>query len=334
MLRQRISHLSQTALLLGLLPIALASAHGDDHGASMNMGGMGEMSSHSAPAASQSAEPIPPSYFRHAEHSGWIYGHIIVMTLTWTVILPLGKYFLEMFAELFRLLTRLAATVFSVANSRFALVSQVVFFLSNTVGLILGTVYNANTPDLYENNAHHKMGWVFTWFAGAWIVLGVLNLYAGRYVKSQRSSGQQMSIANLTRYSRLQRVEQASASPDRRWSGDSGQGTERNSDSLFGTGSPGTEPEHGAFEDQIPLYNTNDFDDDQGESEKRGFLQNTKLDRFLSKNIHHLSSSVLITSEVIYILFERLLVVLGFAALLTGIVTFGGLFVSHKIRPK
>ena len=92
MLRQRISQLSQTALLLGLLPIALASAHGDDHGASMDMGGgMGEMSSHSAPAASQSSEPIPPNYFRLAEHSGWIYGHIIVMSLTWTVALPLGK---------------------------------------------------------------------------------------------------------------------------------------------------------------------------------------------------------------------------------------------------
>jgi hypothetical protein len=109
MLRQRISNLSQTALLLGLLPIALASAHGDDHGASMDMGGMGEMtSSHGPPAASQSSEPIPPSYFRHTEYSGWIYGHIIVMTLTWTVILPLGKYFCDEIADLFRLLTRRA----------------------------------------------------------------------------------------------------------------------------------------------------------------------------------------------------------------------------------
>jgi ABC-type multidrug transport system fused ATPase/permease subunit len=218
--------------------------------------------------------------------------------------------------------------VFSVAQSRFALPSQIVFFLSNIIGLVLGTVYNANTPDLYENNAHHKMGWVFTWFAAAWIILGVLNLYAGRYVKSQSNSGSQMSIANLTRYSRLQRVEQDSNSPDRRWSGDSGQGTERNSDSLFGTGSPGADPEHGSFEEQLPMYNTIDLEDDQVDSEKRGFLQNTKVDRFLTKNIHRVSSNVLTASKVIYILFERLLVVLGFAALLTGIVTFGGLFVS------
>merc|ERR1712036_46068 len=111
-------------------------------------------------------------------------GHIIVMTLTWTVILPL-------------------ATVFSVAQSRFALPSQVVFFLANAVGLVLGTIYNANTPDLYENNAHHKMGWVFTWFAAAWIILGVLNIYAGRFVKNRRHSGERMSFANMTRYSRL-----------------------------------------------------------------------------------------------------------------------------------
>lgn len=91
MLCQRISRLSQTALLLGLLPIALASAHGDDHGASMDMGGMGAMSSHDAPKTPQSSEPLPMTYFRLGEHSGWIYGHIFVMTLTWTVILPLGK---------------------------------------------------------------------------------------------------------------------------------------------------------------------------------------------------------------------------------------------------
>lgn len=225
------------------------------------------------------------------------------------------------------MLTRFAAAVFSVAQSRFALPSQVVFFLVNAVGLVLGTIYNANTPDLYENNAHHKMGWVFTWFAGAWIVLGVLNIYASRYVKNRRNPGQQMSIANMTRYSRLQRVGQED-SPERRWSDDSGQGTERNSDSLFGTGSPGTGPEHGSFEEPLPMFNANEFDDEHGESEKRGFLQNTKVDRYLSKNIHRVSSKFLTASKVIYILFERLLVVLGFAALLTGIVTFGGLFVS------
>jgi hypothetical protein len=216
--------------------------------------------------------------------------------------------------------------VFSVAQSRFALPAQAVFFMANAVGLFLGTVYNANTPDLYENNAHHKMGWIFTWFSGAWIVLGVLNIYATSYMKNRRHSGQQMSVANMTRYQRLQHEQQDT--PERRWSRDSGQGTERNSDSLFGAGSPGTESEHRPFEEPIPLYSTNDFDDAASQAEKRGFLRNTRVDRYLSKNIHQLSSKFLSTSKVIYIIFERLLVVMGFVAILTGIATFGGLFVS------
>ena len=227
---------------------------------------------------------------------------------------------------------RLAATVFSVAQSRLALPAQLVFFLANAAGLALGTVYNANTPDLYENNAHHKMGWVFTWFAGAWVVLGVLNMYAARFVTGRRHSGQPMSIANMTRYSRLQH-EGRDDDHERRWSGDSGQGTERNSDSLFGSGSPGSPGR--SFDDALPLYGAhNSFEDDeQVEPEKRGFLLNTKVDRFLSRNIHRVSSNVVTASKVLYIFFERLLVVLGYAAILTGVVTFAGLFVSYLSYP-
>lgn len=31
------------------------------------------------------------SYYRLGEKTTWIYGHIFVMTITWTVVLPLGK---------------------------------------------------------------------------------------------------------------------------------------------------------------------------------------------------------------------------------------------------
>lgn len=221
--------------------------------------------------------------------------------------------------------------MFSVAQSRFALPAQAIFFMANAVGLFLGTVYNAKTPDLYENNAHHKMGWVFTWFAAAWIVLGVLNIYAGRYMRSsssRRHSGQLISVANMTRYSRLQH-EGGQTSPERRWSRDSGQGTERNSDSLFGAGSPSAESEARPFEEPLPMYNTHEFDDETGEPEKRGFLRNTRVDRFMTKNIHRVSSKFVLASKVIYIAFERLLLPLGFSALLTGIITYGGFFVSQ-----
>jgi hypothetical protein len=91
MLRQRISYLTQTALLLGLLPLAIASAHGDDHGQNMDMGSSGKMLSHSPPTASHTTDKAPLTYFRLDSYSRWIYGHIMIMTLTWTVLLPLGK---------------------------------------------------------------------------------------------------------------------------------------------------------------------------------------------------------------------------------------------------
>lgn len=50
----------------------------------------------------------------------------------------------------------------SLARSRYRLTAQLVFLAVNGGGVLLGTVYNANTPDLYPNNAHHKLGWIVT----------------------------------------------------------------------------------------------------------------------------------------------------------------------------
>jgi hypothetical protein len=57
------------------------------------------------------------------------------------------------------------------------------------------------------------------------------------------------------------------------------------------------------------------------------------MDRFLLKNIHRASTKLMGTSKIIYVVFERLMVVMGFAAILTGCVTFGGIFVSTPLLP-
>jgi hypothetical protein len=92
MLQQRtIYHVFVALLLLGLLPAAIANAHGDEVIANSDMGGMkmgGMNSSKLLPV-----EPAPMSYFRYPEHSGWIYAHIFIMMLGWVVVLPLGKRF-------------------------------------------------------------------------------------------------------------------------------------------------------------------------------------------------------------------------------------------------
>lgn len=71
---------ASTAVLLGLLPLALA--HGDED---MNMGG-------DAPEpAPAKVESPPSSYFRYKEHSNVILAHIVLMVIGWGFVLPVGK---------------------------------------------------------------------------------------------------------------------------------------------------------------------------------------------------------------------------------------------------
>ena len=63
-------------------------SHSDMH---TNMGGMGH-STHGGPVVDG---PIPPekmSYWLWPEHRGFLYAHIIIMTLSWGFILPLGAF--------------------------------------------------------------------------------------------------------------------------------------------------------------------------------------------------------------------------------------------------
>lgn len=82
------------ALLLEVLP--LVTAHGDDIFPAMAMGGAHSGQSHASDmnatkAASAEAWVAPPSYFRHPEYVGWIYAHIALMSLSWVVVLPVGR---------------------------------------------------------------------------------------------------------------------------------------------------------------------------------------------------------------------------------------------------
>ena len=70
-----------SALLFGATSIV--SAHGLDEGKIMDMGNA------SATMASQDAES--PTYFHHAEHAGLMTAHIILMTIAWGFILPVGE---------------------------------------------------------------------------------------------------------------------------------------------------------------------------------------------------------------------------------------------------
>ncbi|KAK2739708.1 hypothetical protein FQN55_009298 [Onygenales sp. PD_40] len=292
------------ALWTLLFLAANALAHGDDHeGKEMDMTDMGNPNNATAPADS------PMSYFAYQKHRGTIIAHIALMVIAWFFILPIG-------------------VMLSVARSRLALPTQFVFLVVNAFGLLLAAVYNNQSPNLYDNNVHHKIGWIATWVMVAEVVMGLLFAYSGQ---GKHSSASYERVAFLPVPAE---AEDEPDSPDEyRWSGDSGQGTERNSSSLH---SRNSSPERGRRMSR-PGDGT-EFDEKpdnvmNGETPvARGFFKGLFLDNFLSRRVPGLLPKRALNIMVaIHTVIERTILILGFIAIATGAVVYGGIFRGNNV---
>lgn len=287
------------ALLVGVLPVV--AGHEDD-GMKMDMGG------HQAEAgpSTESAGGPPSNYFRYEHHAGWVYAHIAMMIISWCIVLPL-------------------ALMLSVARSRYHLPAQVVFHIVNGLGMFTGFVYNHSTPDLYKHNAHHPIGWVVTSFTFAWTLMSLYVAYSE--YRSKRAGGQSVTAHAMAHHNRWQSYSDNVAA---RYSRDSGHGTERNSSSLLGSrqnsqDSFGPKPEA----PDSPSY---DHDDDDVEPERNGLLGDNRVDRFISRSVRRIAtpnaSKVVRFSQIVI---EKFLLLLGFLAIATGFITWGGLFKGREV---
>ena len=227
--------------------------------------------------------------------------------------------------------------MFSVARSRFALPTQFLFLIINGLGVLLGTVYNINTPDLYENNAHHKFGWLATWIVTAQVVMSLLFTYSGRGKSTQVSSSEQaaflpMSVENMAQYS-------MNPYTDCRWSGDSGQGTERSSTLNSRDLSPNSPNRRDAFDDfEKPEPQPEDTGNDDDVASPRTTSTRSRwfkirvIDKYLSARVPNLlSAKILRAVDVIYQIIDRTILILGWIALVSGGVTYAGIFVSSTL---
>ena len=213
--------------------------------------------------------------------------------------------------------------MFSVAKSRLALPVQFLFLIVNAFGLLLGVIYNGQTPDLYENNVHNKIGWIAISVMTAQVVMGLLFAYAGKD-KNSRGSKSYEGVAFLPVSST------DSAGHRYRWSGDSGQGTERSSSSLHSRSSSerGHHFDSEDFEKHMDDIHDHDTDVDPAPEPRRTF-RIAFLDRFLSNRVPNLlSRRVLKAMRIIHLIIERTILILGFIAVTTGAVVYGGIFVS------
>lgn len=210
----------------------------------------------------------------------------------------------------------------SIARSRLALPTQFVFWIVNAIGVLIGIIYNNQTPDLYENNAHHKIGWIVTAVASAQVFMTLIFTYAGRG-ESEVSSYERATFLPVSTDETASPMHYPSGSLHAyRWSRDSGQGTEQNS-----LNSRPTSPQCDSRSEDYDGFEKPE-EQVRGKQGKRWF-QGTVVDRFLSSRVPAMASSrVLRTLNMAHMVIERIILPFGFATIATGGVTYGGIMVS------
>lgn len=203
----------------------------------------------------------------------------------------------------------------------------------SSLGIAVGTVYNSKTPKLYENNAHHGLGWVVTWVVVAQMLMGVVTAYAGHgrgniATHDEHESLLPVSIEAMAKQHQFHAVPQAHGY---RCSNDSGQGTEMPSSS---SGSPSLSSIEEANDPRSigsrrSLYDLSDDDPNGSMDEKQGPLHGRRIYRVLLQRVSGLLSARLLgLIDLINNGLDRIILVLGFVAIITGISTYYGLFVS------
>ncbi|KAK3348095.1 hypothetical protein B0H65DRAFT_165742 [Neurospora tetraspora] len=306
------------AAVLGLL-VPTALAHGGGEGGHGGHGGM-EMTDADKP---RPEEEYPLTYFAHPDHKTAIYAHIALMVLAWVFMLPVG-------------------VMLSIARSRYRLLAQFAFLVTNVGGMLVGIVYNASTPDLYPNNAHHKLGWVVTWLVGAQFVIGLLASVAGVFKKKQSDGSSRerqgfMPVSTQAMEEHNSHIKPAD-NDDYRFSNDSGQGTEPSSDALRSSSrssSPGDVSRQPLALHDVDLH-TKEYDDGDDSYDVDSHSGSEPLGPMLPASGKAVSTIQKIAGKIserfwkvlilAYNVVDRAILPLGFVALCTGIVTYGRFF--------
>ena len=229
----------------------------------------------------------------------------------------------------------------SIARSRLALVVQLSFLGIHSIALLLGTIYTYNTPQLYENNCHSKVGWIVTWVVVVQCITGVVKLAAvlgkERKAPEEQESLLQMTTEALEQHQQHQQHQhqqhQSRLAPDpNRYSRDSGHFTASEQSRSHSVSSTATYTQ----EEQQKLHEFEvDHDDDHLEHpqlEKRGLLGNRRVERAATKLSASLSQRTMRVIDMLHNLIDRTIFLMGFVVFVTGAAVYGGAFVSlHPI---
>ncbi|KAF4121593.1 Protein of unknown function (Ytp1) [Geosmithia morbida] len=293
-------------LAFALVCASTVLAHGDEqHGKSD--GGM-DMDTDMDMSADQHKDDYPPTYFSHSDHASLMIGHIACMTIAWAFMLPV-------------------AVMLSLVSSRYTLLTQLVFLATNALGLLLGTIYNAQTPDLYPGNAHHPIGWIITWVVSAHILVSLVGRVAGfikgyKGARHQQTSTQEhqpfIPVSNGAEYDERQR----------RSSDDSAQASNHSAESM-GSNSVSTH----VADDEMGAEHHKEYTDEDQEFEDLPLVDSPipSSNRLILKIAQAISQRIWRYIRLGYQIVDRIILPFGFVAFTTGIATYGRFFEGHAI---
>ncbi|KAK6536299.1 hypothetical protein TWF281_000540 [Arthrobotrys megalospora] len=276
--------------LLAVCDFALAAAHSDEEkeakkgmDAKGDMGGMDHNASLNVPAHSDSAD----TYWRLSTARWLIYGHIILMVINWVLVLPVS-------------------IMFAVAKSNLHIPVQFIFLAVNGFAIFLSIIYNAQTPDLYPANAHHRMGWVAVAILTVQTVVGVIFSVAKSSDAPKKEEASSLMAAAAARYQRMESHDRQGS-----WNSDSAHG---GSDHSPSSRSPSLEEE--------PLYN------DHEEQELKSVEEETRFEKLTKKYVPRFTVAQrwITVANVVYQISQRLLLIWSFMLITTGASTYTGVF--------
>ena len=181
---------------------------------------------------------------------------------------------------------------------------------------MVGTIYNSKTPDLYTNNAHHRLGWALTWIALAQAVLALIRAYAKTGTEPENHEPCVKSFQDLHE------------SETYRYSRDSGHGTESSSLSSRSNSISSVRDKEDQGSPDPRMYREDNM---QRDSEQSGLIRKNAVDRYLSRKLSwNVTSRALSYVGFLINIIDRTILILGFIALATGLVTYGGFFVGSS----
>ncbi|KAM0194866.1 hypothetical protein ACHAPA_009051 [Fusarium lateritium] len=231
------------------------------------------------------------------------------MVLSWAFILPV-------------------AVMFSLANSRFTLPAQFTFLTFNILGVLLSVIYNAQTPDLYPNNAHHKIGWIVVWLVFAQILASGIRYAVGAHRSdAKKSDNERLAFLPVS----MHEVNSYRGNGYRndgpyRGTDETGSGSESNSPSLHSDSASTLYAMESSFESARKEYGEDDgdFEDLPLSSPVSGGA----LARHASKLATSRAWKYLNISRQVV---DRIILPFGFITLATGVATFGRFFEGQEI---